>query len=69
MVRAMEEAKRGLNLLQQQMDTVKVRKSNVETDERIKENQRQELLERTRTLKKTIEANVHSFMDKQIQIQ
>ena len=65
----MEDAKRSLNLFQQQMETLKARKGNIETDELLKENQRQELLERIRNFKKAIEANVLSFMDKQVQIQ
>ena len=65
----MEEAKRSLCVFQQQMETLKVRKGNLETDERMKENQRQELLERIRSFKKTIEANLLSFMGKQVKIQ
>jgi hypothetical protein len=65
----MEEAKRSLNLFQQQMETLKVRKSSIETDEILKENQRQDLLERIRSFKKTIEANVLSFMGKTVLIQ
>lgn len=65
----MEEAKRSLNLFQQQMETLKVRKGSIETDEILKENQRQELLERIRSFKKTIEANVLSFMSRSVLIQ
>ncbi len=65
----MEEAKRSLNLFEQQMELLKARKSNVETDERMKENQRQELLEKNGNFKKLIENNVLSFMGKQVQIQ
>jgi hypothetical protein len=65
----MEEAKRSLTLLQQQMETLKVRKGNVEADEHSRENQRQELLEKIRNFKKTIEANVLSFMNKSVLIQ
>jgi DNA repair exonuclease SbcCD ATPase subunit len=65
----MEEARRSLTLFQQQMDSLIVRKGNIEADEHSKENQRQELLERIRTFKKTIEANVLSFMGKPVLIQ
>jgi hypothetical protein len=65
----MEEAKNSLSLLRQQMDTLKVRKSSLEEDERMKTNQGQDLKDRARHLKSTIEANVLSFMGKQIQIQ
>jgi hypothetical protein len=65
----MEEAKNGLSLFHQQMEALKVRIGSVEADECMKENQRQELLERTKFLKSSIESNVLSFMGKQVQIQ
>ncbi|MCW4010361.1 MAG: hypothetical protein NWF05_07045 [Candidatus Bathyarchaeota archaeon] len=65
----LEEAKNGLSLFQQQMETLRVRVGSVEADECMKENQRQELLDRTRYLKSAIESNVLSFMGKQVQIQ
>ncbi len=65
----MEDAKRNLSLFQQQMEALRVRKGNIETDEHLKENQRQELLARISGLKKTIEANVRSFMGEQIRVQ
>ena len=65
----MEEAKRCLSISQQQMENLKTRKGNIESDEHVKENQRQEVLERIRNFKKIIEANVLSFMGKQIQVQ
>ncbi len=64
----MDEAKRNLSLFQQQMETLRARKGNIETDELFKENQRQELLERIKNSKKSIEGNILSFMGKQIQI-
>jgi hypothetical protein len=64
-----EEAKRGLLAYQQQMEKLKTRHSNLEADERVKENQRGEVLERIRTHRKNIEANVQSFLGKQIQVQ
>ena len=65
----MEEAKRSLGLFQQQMETLRVRKGNIETDEQLKGNQRQELLGRIGNFKRTIETNVQSFMGKQIRVQ
>jgi hypothetical protein len=64
-----EEAKRGLLAYQLQMEKLKTRHSNLEADERVKENQRGEVLERIRTHRKNIEANVQSFLGKQIQVQ
>jgi hypothetical protein len=65
----MEEAKNSLTLLTQQMETLKVRKGSIEDEERMKANQAQDLKDRAQHLKKSIEANVLSFMGKQIQIQ
>lgn len=65
----LEEANRNLGLLEQQMEALKTRHTNLEADERVKENQLQDLLTKTVTLKKTIQANVASFTNKQIQIQ
>ena len=64
----MDEAKRSLSVFQQQMEALKARIGNLESDERSKENQLQELLQRLRVFKKTIEANVLSFTGKQIAI-
>jgi hypothetical protein len=64
----MDEAKRSLNLIQQQIETLRARKSNIETDETMKENQYHDLQERNHNLKKSIETNVLSFMGKQIQL-
>jgi hypothetical protein len=65
----MEEARRNLALTQQKTELLKTRKGNVEVDERLKENQRQELLERVSSIKKTIETNVQSFTGRQVEIQ
>jgi len=62
----MEEAKRSLSLFQQQMEKLKLRRANLEADEHIKGNARDEVLERIRNHKKTIEANILSFLDKQV---
>ncbi len=65
----LEEAKRNLSLIQQKTEALRVRKGNVETDERLKETQIQEQTERAHSLKKTIEGNVQSSMGRQIQLQ
>jgi hypothetical protein len=65
----LEEAKRCLCTLQQQVETLKVRKGNIETAENFKGTQSQELLERMQGFKKSIAANVQSFMGKQVQVQ
>jgi hypothetical protein len=65
----MEEAKRSLSVFQQQMDVLKARKGVIETDEHVKANQCQDVLDKIRTIKKAIEANVFSFMGKQVIIQ
>jgi hypothetical protein len=64
----MEEARRNLDLFQKQMETLRVRKGSVEADECMKENQRQELLERSRYFKTTIETNVFEFMGKKVKV-
>jgi len=64
-----EEAKRSLSLFQQQMEKLKIRRANLESDEGAKENERNELQEKIRNHKKTIEANILSFLGKQVQIQ
>lgn len=64
-----EEAKRSLSLFQQQMEKLKIRRANLESDEDTKENERNELQEKIRNHKKTIEANILSFLGKQVQIQ
>jgi hypothetical protein len=62
----MAEANRTLCLLEQQMEKMRVRKSSLEVDEQNREQQRQELLERINSMKKTIETNVLSSTGKQI---
>ncbi len=65
----MEEAKQSLLQFQQQMEKLQNRRANLESDEKVKENARQEFLERIRNHKKTMEANIQSFLGKQVQIQ
>jgi hypothetical protein len=65
----LEEANRNLALFKQQMEKLKSRRANLEADEAVKENARNESLEKIRNRKKTIEANIFSFLGKQVQIQ
>jgi hypothetical protein len=65
----MEEAKQSLSHFQQQMEKLQSRQVNLEADEKVKENARQELLDRIRSHKRTIEVNIQSFLGKQVQIQ
>jgi hypothetical protein len=64
----LEQANRNLALFKQQMETLKNRRANFEADEAIKENARNESLEKIKNHKKTIEANIFSFLGKQVQI-
>jgi hypothetical protein len=64
----LEQANRNLALFKQQMETLKNRRANLEADEAIKENARNESLEKIKNHKKTIEANIFSFLGKQVQI-
>ncbi len=65
----LEEAHRNLALFKQQMEKLKSRRANLEADEAVKENARNESLEKIKNHKKTIEANIFSFLGKQVQIQ
>jgi chaperonin cofactor prefoldin len=65
----LEEARRSLSLLEQQVETLKARQSNLEADERVKENQHQDLQSKIGNLKRTIQANIADFSNKQVQIQ
>jgi hypothetical protein len=64
----MEEAKRNLSLFQQQMEKLKTRRANLGADLHVKEGAGNEVLERIRNHRKTIEANILSSTDKQVQI-
>jgi seryl-tRNA synthetase len=65
----LEEAKRSLSTLEQQMEPLNARKSNLEADERLKENQLQEVQSRIVNVKKTIQANILESTGKQVQVQ
>lgn len=64
----LESAKQNLLLLCQEQDKLKARQSNLQVDENQKTNAATEVIEKMRNHKKTIEANVQSFLGKQIQI-
>jgi len=64
----LEEAKRSIAVIQQELEKLRTRRANIETDEAMKTNAASEIMEKMRTHKKTIETNVLSFLGKQIQI-
>lgn len=64
----MEEAKHSISVFEQQIEQLTIRRDNLEADEHVKENAYNELLEKIQSLKKTIEANILSFLGVQIQI-
>ncbi len=63
------EAKHTLNTYEQKLEALRVSKNSLETDEVLKNRQRQELLEKILGFKKSIEANVLSTTGKQMLIQ
>jgi hypothetical protein len=64
----MDEIKQNLSQFQEQVDMLKTRKTSVETHETVKENAYKELVDKISSLKRTIERNVLSSIDKKIQI-
>jgi hypothetical protein len=64
----MEESKRNLASYQEQHEKLRVRKSGVEANEAVKINNYNDIVEKIKHRKKTIETNVLSFLDKSIQI-
>ncbi len=66
---AMEEAKQRISVFEQQIGQLMIRRDNLEADEQVKERACNELLEKLRNLKKTIESNIMSFLGVQVQIQ
>jgi hypothetical protein len=64
----MEESKRNLASYQEQHEKLRVRKSGVEANEAVKINNYNDIVEKIKHHKKTIETNVLSFLDKRIQI-
>jgi hypothetical protein len=64
----MDEINQNLVRLQEQADLLKARKTSVETHETVKENAYKEAEDKISNLKRIIERNVHSSIDKKIQI-
>lgn len=64
----MDEIKQNISQFQEQVDLLKARKTSVETHETVKENAYKEAVDKISNLKRTIERNVCSSIDKKIQI-
>ncbi len=64
----MDEINQNLAQFQEQVDQLKARKTSVETHETVKENAYKESEDKISSLKRTIEKNVYSSIDKKIQI-
>ncbi len=64
----LEEARHSLSQSGQELEKFRTRRANLEADEALKTTAANEVLEKIRNHKKTIEANVLSFLGKQIQI-
>ena len=64
----MDEIKQNISQFQEQVDLLKARKTSVETHETVKENAYKEAVDKISNLKRAIERNVYSSIDKKIQI-
>jgi hypothetical protein len=64
----MDEINRNLAQYQEQVNLLKARKTSVETHETVKANSYQETVDKISNLKRTIERNVYTAVDKKIQI-
>jgi hypothetical protein len=64
----MDEINQNLAQFQDQVNLLKARKTSVETHETVKENSYKEARDKISNLKRTIEKNVYSSIDKKIQI-
>jgi hypothetical protein len=64
----MDEINQNLVQFQEQLNLLKARKTSVETHEVVKENAYKETQDKISSLKRTIEKNVYSSIDKKIQI-
>ncbi len=64
----LEEARQYLSQSQQELEKLRARSANLEADEAVKMAAANEVVEKIRVHKNTIEANVLSFLGKQIQI-
>ncbi len=64
-----EETRHNLSLLHQQIESLRIKRDSIQIDEQMRANAHNELSERIQNHKKTIEANIQSFLGKQIHIQ
>ena len=64
----LDEVKRSLSLLQEQIGQLKARKLSVEAHEAVKEHEHNAIMDRIRNHKNAIEKNVHSSLGKKVQI-
>jgi hypothetical protein len=64
----LDEVKRSLSLLQEQIGQLKARKLSVEAHEAVKEHEHNAIMDRIRNHKNAIEKNVHSSLGKKVQV-
>jgi uncharacterized protein (DUF342 family) len=64
----LDEIKRSIVLVQEQIEQVKARKASVEAHEAVKEHEKLDTQERIQNHKHAIEKNVFSFLNKKIHI-
>ncbi len=64
----LDEIRHSLSRYQQELEKLQTRRANLEADEAMKTTAANEIQEKIRNHKKTIEANIQSFLGKQIQI-
>jgi hypothetical protein len=64
----LDEIRHDISVFQEQVEQLKARKASVEAHETVKEHARNEVLDRISSLKKTVEKNVYSSLNKKIQI-
>ena len=64
----LDETNRNLAQYQEQVNLLKARKTSVETHETVKANSYQETVDKISSMKRTIERNIASALDKKIQI-
>jgi hypothetical protein len=64
----LDEIRRGLSLLQEQIEQLKARKASVEAHEAVKEQEHSAIVDRIRNHKTVIEKNVYSSLGKKVQI-
>ena len=64
----MDEVRRSLSLFQAQVDQLKARKTSIETHEVVKENAYKEAVDKISNLKRSIEKDIYSSIDKKVQI-